>query len=78
MSVSSPKKREAKLKWLFRPLDWARAVCFWGVLVSAFAWFDGDVSSDTIAIFAISVLFITLGLLTWLGIKCQRAARGHY
>lgn len=78
MSVSAVETRETKLKWLLRPLDWAGLVCAWGALVSAFMWFDSDVSAETIAIVATAALFVTLGLLVWAGVRTTKAARGQY
>ena len=78
MSVSAFETRETKLKWLLQPLQWASTICFWGALMAGFMWFDGNVSTETIAIVASASLFVTFGLIFWSSIRIARAARGQY
>jgi hypothetical protein len=78
MSVSAVETREEKLNWLLRPLNWASTVCFYGAAMSGLMWFDGNVSTETIAIVATTALFVTLGLLLWSAVRTTRAARGQY
>jgi len=70
--------REAKEKWLLRPLRWASEACLFGALVTGFMWYDGAVSIETIAVIATGALFVTFGLIFWSTIRITKAARGRY
>lgn len=74
MAVTTQDTRNEKLEWLMRPINWACEVAMIAGGITALMWYNGDVSLETILIFAIPALFISAGLSYWAMWRIRRAA----
>lgn len=74
MAVTTQDKRDEKLEWLTRPIDWAYTVsaCVGGVCI--LGWYNGDLSTQSMLYLAVPALFISAGLSYWAMWRIRRVA----
>jgi hypothetical protein len=68
MSIDAAETREAKEKWLLRPINWAGHVALYALVLMIGVWTDASAefwSPHAIAILATVSLVVIQGLIIW-------------